>query len=781
MARYYSSARLVLAWVPLLVLVTALAVGSDGQFVRELYERLALRRAEQIARLHDYAARGEFPINTYISSRRVPVFVDRGGTACAVGHLMRCSGADETVSAIARANNHVRVMDVTNGPLVEWILASGLTQEECALIQPTYDPSMRMRTPPEVLESEKILLAQMERLRIHFTAVEEKLRADSKKSLQTALSRLVTNKVASTEPHPWMRCPCPACSFQTGVEHIPALLEALQNSEPVVRIGAAEALRSVVWVDGKKMGMKSLSEGDRMALIPPLVENLRHSNVRVGLACAESALEILRTIGTSQWDGELLAPCAAALHGNDPEHALKAIDLLSRIPGSSYDGRQRAIASHGKALELLYSALRHPDSGIRAAACMKLWGNTGFDPLLNEVVAEARAAHGQRPLGTALHAAAEKGDIEAARAQLKDGADASARNPFGHSALDFAAAHGHAEVIRLLVEHCADVNATRRRGARTALHAAAVHGQIEAIKALLELHAEPNAQDSAGATPLHDAAIAGKPEAIKLLLDAGADIPACQGQIPAPQTLAARAGHAEALRVLLAEIARRTPRGPSDALNAALHAAVRAFQVPAAKLLLEAGAAATSTDDYHMTPLHYAAEQGCTEIARLLLDAGADPSPRGMYGRTPLHLAAIWGHESVSGLLLQKGADPNARESYDRTPLHEASHHCSVQIVAALLKAGADVKATEKFGSTALHLACCHDGSPCARLLLEHGSDVNARNAKGQTPLHIVNKRCAKTVELLLAHGADPNKKDNQGKSAEAALSAARAESGAGR
>jgi hypothetical protein len=72
----------------------------------------------------------------------VPIFVDNHDTACAVGHLMRESGWGDAVAAIERANNFVYVTDVRHGALVDWVLVSGLTQEEAALIQPSYYPPL---------------------------------------------------------------------------------------------------------------------------------------------------------------------------------------------------------------------------------------------------------------------------------------------------------------------------------------------------------------------------------------------------------------------------------------------------------------------------------------------------------------------------------------------------------------------------------------------------------------------------------------------------------------
>lgn len=102
-------------------------------------EELSKRRSVQITRLELYRERGLFPQNEH-ANHTVPVFVDNYGTDCAVGHLMRESGAGELVDLVARTNNLVYVSDVFGGAMVQWIAHSGLTQEEAALIQPGYIP-----------------------------------------------------------------------------------------------------------------------------------------------------------------------------------------------------------------------------------------------------------------------------------------------------------------------------------------------------------------------------------------------------------------------------------------------------------------------------------------------------------------------------------------------------------------------------------------------------------------------------------------------------------------
>jgi hypothetical protein len=105
-----------------------------------LLAALFAQRQTQMARLRAYSDAGRFPLNAIPEAPRRPIFLDADGTACAVGYLMSCSGWEKQVASIARTDNFVVVPNVHDGPLVAWVLQSGLTQEEAALIQPFYGP-----------------------------------------------------------------------------------------------------------------------------------------------------------------------------------------------------------------------------------------------------------------------------------------------------------------------------------------------------------------------------------------------------------------------------------------------------------------------------------------------------------------------------------------------------------------------------------------------------------------------------------------------------------------
>lgn len=153
--------------------------------------RLASARATQIKRLAGYREAGEFPQNHRFLGY-IPVFVDRRGVACAVAYLMQRSGRQRDVEAIVAADNNVYIEDVRNGALHEWVLFSGLTQEEAAYIQPAYPRRMQEMTR---MRSERRRLVQ------HFQQVERTLLANTEASLDVALARLLPRIKAGADLH----------------------------------------------------------------------------------------------------------------------------------------------------------------------------------------------------------------------------------------------------------------------------------------------------------------------------------------------------------------------------------------------------------------------------------------------------------------------------------------------------------------------------------------------------------------------------------------------------
>lgn len=105
------------------------------------------------------------------------------------------------------------------------------------------------------------------------------------------------------------------------------------------------------------------------------------------------------------------------------------------------------------------------------------------------------------------------------------------------TALHWAAGRGHSEIVELLIQNGAEIEAGDHLG-RTALHLA--HRHPRTVKLLLEAGANANARDSLGATPLHMGVRV--PETTELLILHGAEISAVDALGRTPLDLAVRGG-----------------------------------------------------------------------------------------------------------------------------------------------------------------------------------------------------------------------------------------------
>jgi hypothetical protein len=157
--------------------------------------QLAQHRAQQIARLTGYAQRAEFPHN-FDKPTSAHIFRDGAGRLCAVANLVHQDGRDDLVDATVREHNDLAIGDVNDGPMLDWILASGLTQEELVRIQLPAPPLVRreIRRPVPMLVADHLSdEARMNQAVVeHIEQVRRELQENTEKSLDIATERLVT-------------------------------------------------------------------------------------------------------------------------------------------------------------------------------------------------------------------------------------------------------------------------------------------------------------------------------------------------------------------------------------------------------------------------------------------------------------------------------------------------------------------------------------------------------------------------------------------------------------
>ena len=116
--------------------------------------------------------------------------------------------------------------------------------------------------------------------------------------------------------------------------------------------------------------------------------------------------------------------------------------------------------------------------------------------------------------GEDLLAAVRKGDAGRVKALLAQGADANAKSPYGATALFFAADRGNFEIIKILLDHGANVNVKDTFYGATALSWATQKERWDVIKLLLGKGATAGADDV-----LMTAVEKGNAEIVKALLE----------------------------------------------------------------------------------------------------------------------------------------------------------------------------------------------------------------------------------------------------------------------
>ncbi len=405
--------------------------------------------------------------------------------------------------------------------------------------------------------------------------------------------------------------------------------------------------------------------------------------------------------------------------------------------------------------------------------------------------------------------AAQRGDLEAVRRLLRDGADVNAAQGDGMTALHWAAERGDRELGEVLIYAGARVDAGTRIGHYTPLHLAAraAHGPI--VDLLLEAGSDPDARTTnSGTSPLHLAAAAGDPTVVGALVEAGADVngrEAAWGQTPL--IFAAANNRAAAIRTLLD--AGADPSLPAHSVDVEERA--RADQA-AERRLDEFLAAFKEKEgggtDWQPTPRQVqAAIEASREIQRKWPDV-PDPADDGEEDEEGEEGGDEEEDEEGEGAAAEEGEDAAAEEgesdeegaaeeaepaaeeprpmSYAQlvgawgglTPLLHAVRQGHRVAAEALLAGGADIDQPSAGDATSpLLMAAVNGQFDLALWLIERGADPDAASEAGATPLFAVLERQwaprasyahpteheqqtathLDVLQALLAAGADPN------------------------
>ena len=389
--------------------------------------------------------------------------------------------------------------------------------------------------------------------------------------------------------------------------------------------------------------------------------------------------------------------------------------------------------------------------------------------------------------------------VKTIQALLESKVNPDAQDPTSYyrkSALHCAAEVGKVDVIKVLVDHHANLQA-KSRFRWTPIFYAVISDNMDAVQFLLQKSHGTLDEDDEGWTPLHVAAQHAKVKVMGVILDAD---PALlehrthDGRTPLHFAFAEK-DSALWLLEREANINAKTDKGLTTLMMAAR---VRIDDV--VTLLVSRGADLRLVDNSKRTAAHYAAGGSSFDTVQKLLgqndtiinhqdDRGQSllhiavkssledvelllkPKPgeqqshidtklQDENGNTPLLLAVVEGNELIVQRLLEFGVDAKIRNKCGDTALLKALKQKNEEIWRLLLNAGTGVDVNDggDVHATALHsLAFDGDLETMKKLVKGHKADVNARGGLYETPLQAASASgFDKIVRYLLDEGADP-------------------------
>ncbi|TPX37453.1 hypothetical protein SmJEL517_g00580 [Synchytrium microbalum] len=323
-------------------------------------------------------------------------------------------------------------------------------------------------------------------------------------------------------------------------------------------------------------------------------------------------------------------------------------------------------------------------------------------------------------------------------------------------------------LVKLLIEHDADTNATDSNG-KTSLYWAAEQGLCDMVRLLIDHGARPNLSNDNGETPMWIASQNGHLDVIEYLFDQSADInlaPNGDKTEHTPLVVAVHNGHSDVVKFLVdhgADVSTKIDSAPLLCYYTEKH------NLELVKALIQNNAKVDAVNKHGSTALYIASEKGFLEIVTLLVDHQADMHHCPTNGKTPVWIASHNGHLEVVQYLYSKGASTNQAETSENmgdTAMIAAAQQGQLNVVKFWIENNADAN-TKVDSVPMLSIYSALGDLELVKALLTHGAQVNAQDERGTTALYLASENGhSEVVNVLCEHGAEVDHSTVDGKTA---------------
>ena len=368
---------------------------------------------------------------------------------------------------------------------------------------------------------------------------------------------------------------------------------------------------------------------------------------------------------------------------------------------------------------------------------------------------------------TSLHHSAISGNYKLVTYFAEKGIDFYLKTNNEKNCLHIAAANGHFNLCKMLIEKCKFVVDIADNDGCTALHHSARSGSYELVTYFVHMGSNIHLKTKTGLNCLHIAAENGHLNLCKMIIsNHNFDVNIADNDGYTALHHSARSGSYELITYFVhmgADIYLKTKYG-----NNCLHIAAFSGYLNLCKTLIDNDKFdVLIADNEGYAALHHSVKTGSYELMKYFVDMDTDIYLKTKTGLNCLHIATLSGHLSLCEALIEiHRFDVSFADNDGCTALHHSVRSGSYELVTYFDDKGADIHLKTKYGRNCLHIAAIYGHlSLCKKLIDNHKFDLHIANDEGCTALHhSVRSGSYELVTYFAEKGADIHLKTKYGR-----------------